>query len=384
MFSELAKPLRHQPTRFHLPFLDGIRGIAILWVFAYHAMGSAYGWNHFPWKGLIRDFHEPTLLLLLFPINFGILGVAIFFVVSGFCIHISNSRTANRSWKYFYFRRFFRIYPAYLTALLVFIFIWPWHHFSPLAIIRQLFMHLLAIHNLDLSSKYSINPSFWSIGAEIQLYLIYPLLLLFVKFIGWKRTLFALLIVETLLHSLNLENDASRWHYALINSPFSYWFSWAIGAYLAELYLTGKTSAFSRLNFILILALSISTLVLRPLFSYSFTFFSFLTAIFIAKLIDQSWTLPSAMPLACKPLLRHLSFIGMISYSLYLVHQPIINSIPSFLFSHFRKESTNTGILLLSFSLYPIIVLISWFSFKFIEIPCIRLGNKLWKSTENA
>ncbi len=49
---------------------------------------AAYGLDHFAWKGLVRSFQEPASLLPLFPFSLGGLGAAIFFAVSGFCLHL--------------------------------------------------------------------------------------------------------------------------------------------------------------------------------------------------------------------------------------------------------------------------------------------------------
>jgi peptidoglycan/LPS O-acetylase OafA/YrhL len=56
-------------------------------------------------------------LLPLFPFSLGGLGVAIFFAVSGFCIHLSHLHNRNKGWSFFIYRRFFRIYPACIAAL---------------------------------------------------------------------------------------------------------------------------------------------------------------------------------------------------------------------------------------------------------------------------
>ena len=384
MSVELKEPLNNRAIPSHLPFLDGIRGIAILWVFGYHAIGSAYGWNHFPWKGLVHDFHEPNILLALFPLNFGLMGVSIFFVVSGFCIHLSHSRARTSGWLYFFHRRFFRIYPAYLVALLIFLFLWPWHHFSSLTAAKQFFIHTLSIHNLDLNSKYAINPSFWSIATEMQLYLIYPVLMLLTNSIGWNPTLILLLAIEIFLHSLNGEMSPNHGLFALVNSPLGYWFSWVIGAYLANLFLAGKTNIFAKVNFTFVLILAIFTLLFKPLFNFSFTAFAFLTAIVIDRLISQTWTLPSPSSRVFNILWRHLSFVGLISYSLYLFHQPMLNSLPKFFLSHAGIKPNETNLLIAAFSLYPLILLIAWMSFKLIETPSIVFGNKVWSKLKPA
>jgi peptidoglycan/LPS O-acetylase OafA/YrhL len=63
-------------------------------------------------------------------LTYGHMGVAMFFVVSGFCIHLSHARSNSRSWVEFSRRRFFRIYPPYLLSLLVFYFMWPFRTYS--------------------------------------------------------------------------------------------------------------------------------------------------------------------------------------------------------------------------------------------------------------
>jgi peptidoglycan/LPS O-acetylase OafA/YrhL len=50
----------------------------------------------------------------------GWVGVPIFFTVSGFCIHLSYQRSRENGFKRFFTRRFFRIYPPYLLAVLFF------------------------------------------------------------------------------------------------------------------------------------------------------------------------------------------------------------------------------------------------------------------------
>jgi len=76
----------------HFLFLDILRGLAILFVFLHHALGAAYGYYWQPWKGLFPDFQSTDAPWPLFPLTMGNCGVAIFFVVSGFCFHLSHIR----------------------------------------------------------------------------------------------------------------------------------------------------------------------------------------------------------------------------------------------------------------------------------------------------
>lgn len=118
----------------HFQFLDGARGVAILAVLLFHCIGVSFGRDQLSWNGWLRDFTASRSLLALLPISYGWVGVPIFFVVSGFCIHWSFLKStpgieahaqpskihSKFQWRSFFLRRFFRIYPRYLLTLLFF------------------------------------------------------------------------------------------------------------------------------------------------------------------------------------------------------------------------------------------------------------------------
>jgi peptidoglycan/LPS O-acetylase OafA/YrhL len=73
----------------------------------------------------------PFLLDLVYDItNYGYLGVALFFIISGFCIHLrtaKNIRLKGRvelDWKDFWWRRVYRLYPPYIGMLLISMALW--------------------------------------------------------------------------------------------------------------------------------------------------------------------------------------------------------------------------------------------------------------------
>ncbi len=105
----------------HLPFLDFLRGVAILSVFLFHCVGTTFGpVDQLVWNGSFRDFHVSKSFLALLPFTLGWCGVTLFFVISGFCIHLSHERSRDKHLSVFFLRRFFRIYPPFLVACLVF------------------------------------------------------------------------------------------------------------------------------------------------------------------------------------------------------------------------------------------------------------------------
>ena len=112
----------------HIEFIDYLRAIAIIAVFLFHLVLPVCGINILPWGTWLPKFTAPAWFWPLLPVSFGWCGVAIFFVVSGFCIHLSFKRKPD--WLDFASRRFFRIYPAYVIALLLFAFTLPWTRIS--------------------------------------------------------------------------------------------------------------------------------------------------------------------------------------------------------------------------------------------------------------
>src|SRR5437868_4990567 len=98
------EPVVVQPLR-HLPALDGLRGLAILWVMLFHmAVVPAVGPAARVWKAVAAQ---------------GGLGVDIFFVLSGFLITgiLLGSKERPNYFRNFYARRVLRIFPLYYAVV---------------------------------------------------------------------------------------------------------------------------------------------------------------------------------------------------------------------------------------------------------------------------
>jgi peptidoglycan/LPS O-acetylase OafA/YrhL len=382
-----VKPTNQPQAGIHLDFLDEIRGFAVLMVFAYHGLPYAYGTNKLGWDGWHRSFDYSWDFLLMIPLTLGPAGVAIFFVISGFCIHLSYARSTaqqlsssdhgSSGWYQFAIRRFFRIYPAYVVALLLF-----WigdiangQLVTTSDIVRQLWTHLFLVHNLWEDTLYGTNPSFWSIAVEAQLYLIYPILYWISMRIGWKQTLVVALLCELLIRSAHFSESLNFPQY-IRGGPFAYWFSWAIGAYLAESWLKGVALPFRRIPILLLVAGTGVAWLIKPLESYLFLFVSLATVSYISIRLGKISATPPVPTLKQKhPLLKFLGFMGAISYSLYLFHQPLI-SVQNKIICRVITEDIHALVYLffILLSLIPITIF-SWVSFNWLEKFGISLGK---------
>ncbi|MDD5199714.1 MAG: acyltransferase [Terrimicrobiaceae bacterium] len=366
----------------HLRFLDYLRGIAIGLVVLYHCFGVSSGVDQLRWNGWSRNFDEPLGFWLLLPASLGWAGVAIFFVVSGFCIHLSFERSRQKSISEFYLRRFFRIYPPYLVALFVFSFVYPWHaiYLDSFSSYAQFGTHLLLIQNVDPRSVFGINPSFWSIAMEFQLYLLYPALLFIAGKFGWKAALWITGIIE-----IGLRAGSGLWGIAydgplpawLTGTPLFYWFSWSLGAYVAEAFLKEQKLSATKLPIFFWSALMLCFYFIKPLSAFCFPLAALATAQLITWLIYSKDCRFPDFPLS--RFVRHpLRVVGVMSFSIYLIHQPILGLVPRALEKglpsvHFQP----VAIYILCLGACVLIALASWCFYTLLELPSIQAGKWL-------
>ena len=174
------------PARLRLDFLDGLRGMAALFVVIHHAyMLVARGDQGASLPPLLR--HATNWLSL------GEIGVDVFIVLSGFVLMLPVAGRGGQltgGLAGFFRRRARRILPPYyfaLAAALLVIAVLPatgrllgFHWSAPLRDfdIRDIACHVLLIHNLPLNMMYSIDYPMWSVATEWQIYFAFALFLL--------------------------------------------------------------------------------------------------------------------------------------------------------------------------------------------------------------
>lgn len=143
--------------------VDVLRGFAALLVVFYHVLA------HRPWP----DFPATGLGKLAMT---GWVGVDLFFVISGFVIGKTalDSHQRGGGWRRpFGERRLRRIAPLYLATLALYLFLVnPDLLHQGWVSVYQIGMHLGFVHNLWHQTHGTINPPNWSVGLEMQFYLL--------------------------------------------------------------------------------------------------------------------------------------------------------------------------------------------------------------------
>jgi peptidoglycan/LPS O-acetylase OafA/YrhL len=376
------------PTKEHFALLDQCRGLAIILVFLCHCTlnftgvlnAALYDPVSFIGQVLSGKISLTTLIefLCFYPCRLGWSGVAVFFVVSGFCIHQSYSQSARPDLIAFYVRRFFRLYPPYFVAILVFGLFFPYSRllFDRLGDWARLFAHLLLCHNLS-AALGGISASYWTIPVEAQLYLLFPVLLFLVGRYSFAKTLWIVGIIQFSLHIITaLSFGLYRPPPFLISaSPFYYWFSWSIGAAIVDAYLKRQPLPFQKTSPWLWLTAAIATSAFAA-HEFTFTFFALATASLIARRLTTS------MPAARQSFFgRSLRVTGTYSYGIYLIHHPLVVGVTESYKRFFPGIENNPGLMFsAALSSWLIIFPLGALTYYLLERPSISFGKRLLKA----
>jgi len=284
----------------HQPELDGFRGLAVIFVLLAHS-------SHAGFDPLGIDFN-----------HFGSVGVYLFFVLSAYLINrqmleaLAAQRATPKFWLRYALRRVLRIYPMYLLALIV-----------NYALYRNGFGG--PIHNVDdILSHLSLTEAkgvFWTIPVEVAYYLISPLLVLALWPLYRARPWLAMLVLLTAALAL--------WflRYQHVEMPLFLRFApvLAFGTLLAmaqrRLRLPGGIG-------LAVFALVLTTVpsAARALFGSSmFHGYTYTAAYGLAWALILYQALYHEIALSALGRWKPLRYLGTLSFSIYLLHLPVLS-----------------------------------------------------------
>jgi peptidoglycan/LPS O-acetylase OafA/YrhL len=391
----MMKPNGSEPLLAgRLQSIDALRGVAAMGVVLYHAVlqtPNAVPNNFFRWP----------VKFLQFGTSFGYIGVFLFFVISGFCIHLqwAKSRAAGKPqdihFGSFWRRRIRRLYPPYLIAFAFFLLMAALStginvtHFF----VYDVVMHLLMLHNLDPQTCYSINGVFWTLAIEEQLYLAYFLLLFLRKRWGWGPTL----LICGLARIGWFFFGHALWIATGIGTPVpeaaaSHWFTWALGALAVEaavgLIKLPKWCRSLWIGSLAIVVASATSLLLplpiwqkdTPLHDIAWLLMhpvwglGFFILVNRAVQAERTWVATRLQPEAMAATVARIvprmvavmASIGVFSYSLYLTHELVI--MQSWRFVTWRLPPVLNSLLIV----VPATVAFAGLFFTFCEKPYMR------------
>lgn len=361
MMSAVSSPALSSSPKAHLDYLDGLRALAALFVVVHHAFLQVW-----PRPEMMTDAASSLATVLWH----GHYAVDLFIVLSGFCLMfpVTKAEGVVRGGALnFYLRRAWRILPPYwLAMLLSLVLIWTcigtksgthWDVSLPVTV-KGIVTHIFMAHDAY-AQDYTINHAFWSIAVEWRIYFLFPLMVWAARRYGMlKMTVLAVVVScalydpvgRRIAHSLTV-------HYVGL---------FAMGMFAAQVAF-GRDAWAARLRALPWLTMGVLTAV---------------TAVMLSLNVKQSGgELPlyledSAVGLVSMALLiavarcgsfwltralgwRPLVFIGGFSYSLYLIHSPLLEVLQRYAFAPLQGDAMGMFLALVIVGT-PVIVLLSY------------------------
>lgn len=371
--------------------LDAIRGLAALSVVVYH-------WKHFFYNGTVLSNYDnlaqPFYSFLFVFYKKGYFSIDLFFLLSGFIFFLlySNRISAKEiSIRSFSILRFSRLYPLHFITLLFVLAIQMVTHYRtgsfivhPLNDLYHFILNVFLASGLGLEHGSSFNSPVWSVSIEVLLYAIFFILCSF----GKSRPLKLLIFIFT-----GLVLSYTRFPLTVIGKGiFSFFLGGLVFHYYSNIIKAEKYYRFLAPFAIVLFSVWVVTFleikfdfiesIFLKLLGSSFVFNSY---DYSTEIVHQSFNLFTTAFLFPLTILlfalietyrghlgRRVSFLGKISYSVYLLHFPlqlIIIVLTGILGVESTFFYTKTSMILFFFVLIPL----SLSSYRFFERPAQEL-----------
>ena len=365
-FLVLSSTLQYRPD------IDGLRAIAVVSVVIYHLSEN------------------------LLPGGF--VGVDIFFVISGFLItrliHQEVHHTKNFSFGRFYLRRIRRLFPAMLVTFLLCVGL-AYALLAPQHLVdfgRSLIFATISFSNVyfwqstdyfDFASQAKPLLHTWSLSVEEQFYMLWPLtLLLLSKFRSTNKTLIFITVLSIASLALNTywfkqQAAITAWFSAGDVRSFGFYmlpfrvYEFGIGAglvFINRKHLKPSTSSIAFLSGLALIVWSLVALDRKTDFPSFYALFPCLGA----ALMILAGPNHKLAKLICN---RVMVALGLISYSVYLLHWPLI------VFYKYNKAASLNGIEIIV--IFVLSVVLGALMYRFVEQPFRKPNIDAFKTTNN-
>lgn len=321
-------------------FINSARSIAIIMVIIVH-ISQLY---HF----------KNSILKLVF--DYGQMGVQLFFIASAYTLCLSAEKRKDDLFPIssFYIRRFFRIFPIYYLGIIIYFFLNLYFKDISKYSTFNIFANLSFTHGMIPSANNTIVPGGWSIGTEMLFYLFFPFLYKFMlrgNMIIKAMIMIVVCYLIVIISDVDVKNNSFSYFNIILQMPV-----FLIGIlyykYEKKMNLLNAIILFCIFTFISLYLWKIEKFLFIP-------FISGLSFCGLIKILEKTFLN-----------LKLFQKLGIVSYSLYITHFILafylLQPLSSFLEMCFY-------ILITISTCYPL----SLFLEKKLELPFIRLGNKI-------
>ncbi len=371
-----------RPTLAHLDALTGVRALAALWVFFYHA-----------W--LASGSPQVVIALGVANVNlapwfaFGWVGLDIFFILSGFLltrqewirlegkggVGAINGRGPFLAFcRTFLRKRILRVYPAYYGCLTLLMLLATTHLYLRLPGRLELLLHLGMMHNMIEAYIATLNGVFWTLPFEWQFYLFFPLLfLLLVRAGPWMLAIVGLgLVYAAKAHVIVTYDGFMQTQLPIRLDAFV--LGMCAGHYAARTPLGRRPAQCAFYAGMLVLFALPLVFADLPTGNHYYSLKGFLRPLWIQlgvilMLLGMTGEQHPGVALFGNRLAVGL---GVISYSIYLLHVPVMEMFILHRGALGPLARLPYGLPLLLSCALPLILLASYISYKLVEQPFLR------------
>lgn len=350
-----------KPIRF--PYLNALRGVAALWVVIVH----------------VAMMPQPRLELpswLDIFVTKGVMGVELFFVVSAFslCLSMPTHAGEARPLLGFALRRFFRIAPLFYLMIVFTAF------FNPASFAynwKSILVNVLFVFNFVPGHGFqtSVVLAGWTIGVEMVFYLIFPFV--------YARTKSLLLSITALFIALTIAKVFYMTVGLFVNDPGPYNFSSIF--FRAPIFMFGLIAFYatpllnSRHNRAQIGAALLASVPVQ-FFANNSAFVPFMEPYYWEGFMFGCLVVGLGLYPIKLLVNRATEWIGEISYSVYLVHSPIIVMLFPLYKEIQQSDISRTGGYFLSLAVTLVCVIpVAAITYTFLEKPANDYGRTLAK-----
>ncbi|MCQ9157213.1 acyltransferase family protein [Acidomonas methanolica] len=373
-------PVSQQRRR--IPQLTGLKGIAIIVVVI--------------WHGGLRGIRR---LNVMFPehngeISFykwlphGEIAVDLFFLISGIVILLPFVGKSFSEWNLssFYQRRFWRIYPPYLIAMIICA-AGLWHTIP--APISKLLISAFYVNGIINDAPSPFNPPAWSLEAEIQFYIIFPVVFYFYFIIKNNKARLTsgvvfFILISILAAFIHLRyNFDGRFRYALL-AHFLF-FGW--GGVLADVLCCFKwrsSVAWDCLFFLSLIATYLVGIWLTSVDANPPGFGVWFATLLVSGITSVALVVGGIQGKFARRILCYppICQVGVMTYSIYLVHVPVLEALSRLFLVHIH---THNSVLFWLLWVIPAILAVAGVSsvfYYFVEKPFAKRASIIKRSSE--
>lgn len=374
----MSAPVRVE-GRAYFPHVEGLRGVAALYVFLFHI-----------WQIAVQNVATGTLLGWVaasrYTLQYGHFAVAAFIVISGYCLALPVASRGDLRFdaKKFFVRRAWRLMPAYVPVVLLSAI--PFcatallqgkHNLNLPHVAIAIGLHLTFVHNLFFATSEYLNGPLWSIALEVQIYVVFALVLIPV----WRRFGLAAQLATALAVGLLP-------HFVLHTLDWtSPWLCGLFGMGVVAAGFTARASTLPKLpwKLLTLIAAVVAVALIAPfrdgttpdaaLWIPDVALGAAIALFFIAAARDERF-LPARL-LALRPVV----LLGTFSYSLYLIHAPLVDVLGAYL----RRVHASAGVSAAAWSaLLVAVVILAYGFYRVFERPFLSSGFRKAMEIETA